>query len=98
MTKNHVVLVGAVLGLIVPMIVLTILWFGLGFGITVGSINLTNLLWPSSTMLIRGWHSTVPGVRITASSIAINCLLYVAIALVLRACINFITKLKVIRE
>ena len=87
MTRNQAILTGAAIGLILPAIVLILLWFGLGFGIAVGHINLTNLLWPSSSMLIRGWRSTVPGIMITVSSIVINCLLYATIALLVRACI-----------
>jgi hypothetical protein len=48
------------------------------------------VLWPSSVMLTSGWCSTVPGILITISSIAINCLLYVCVALLLRACVRLI--------
>lgn len=98
MTRNQAVFAGAAVGLIVSAIVLILLWLGLGFGIAVGNINITNLLWPSSIMLIRGWRSTVPGVMITMSSVAINCILYAAIAFLLRAFIRLVTKPKVSRE
>jgi hypothetical protein len=91
LTTKQIVIIFGVLGLIAPAITLLLLWFGLGGGFGVGNINLTNLLWPSNVMLILGWHSTVPGIMITLSSVAINCLLYIAIALVGRTCIRLMT-------
>jgi hypothetical protein len=85
-----VVIIFGILGLIAPAIVLTLLWFGLAGGFGIGKFNLTNLLWPSNVMLIRGWCSTVPGVMITVSSVAINCLLYTGIALLVRGCIRLV--------
>ena len=68
--------------------VLTFLWlYGiLEWRVTAGSsINLTRLLWPSSMMLTVTWRCTVPGIMTTLSSIAINCLLYMGTALLLRS-------------
>jgi hypothetical protein len=42
-------------------------------------------------MLTTGWHSTIPGVTITVSSVALNCLLYMAIADLLWVVIRAIT-------
>lgn len=94
LTTRQVVITFGILALIAPVITLTLLWFGLAGGFGVGNINLTNLLWPSNVMLILGWRSTGPGIMITLSSIAINCLLYIAIALLLRACIRIIIKIR----
>jgi hypothetical protein len=57
-TRNHAALAGAGIGLIVPSVVLTLLWTGLGFGIMVGSVNLGHVLLPSSRMLLVGWRTT----------------------------------------
>jgi hypothetical protein len=46
--------------------------------------------WPSSVMLTLDWCCTVLGILITASSVAINCLIYIAIGLLLRAGIRAI--------
>jgi hypothetical protein len=48
------------------------------------------VLWPSSAMLTLGWCCTVPGIMTTISSVAINCLLYMAIALLLRTCVRWL--------
>lgn len=85
MVMKKTIIVGGLIGLIVPIITIVILWFGLGFGISIDGINITNLLWPSSIMLIRGWRSTLPGVMITLSSIVINCLLYAGVLLLMRS-------------
>jgi hypothetical protein len=90
LTTKQVVIIFGILGLIAPAMVLTLLWFGLAGGFGIGKFNLTNLLWPSNVMLIRGWCSTVPGIMITVSSVAINCLLYTGIALLVRGCIRLV--------
>jgi hypothetical protein len=95
LTKKQVLIIFGILGLIAPAIGLTLLWFGMAWGFGVGNTNLMNLLWPSNVMVIRGWRSTVPGIMITVSSVAINCLMYAGIALVVRACIRLIAKRKV---
>jgi hypothetical protein len=79
-----VFLLGAALGLIAPLVVLTLLWFGLGFGVKVGNVNLADLLWPSNVMLLVGWHTTIPGVFTTVLSVLINCFLYSTVAVLLR--------------
>ena len=80
MTTRHVLLAGGIVGLIVSGVVLALLWFGVAGVLGVGRIDLMYVLWPSSIMLVMGWHSTIRGVMITISSVAINCLLYMAIA------------------
>ena len=97
MTTRQTALLGSGLGFIVSGTVLTFLWlYGiLEWRITEGSsIDLTRALWPSSVMLTVSWRCTVPGIMITASSVAINCLLYMGIALLLRSVLIWLGKNK----
>lgn len=85
MTSRKTLALGGALGLVPPVIVLALLWrYGL-FEIMLGSIDLRTVLWPSSVMLTTGWCCTVPGVLITISSLGINCVLYMVVALLVRA-------------
>jgi hypothetical protein len=84
MTTRHVLIVGGVVGLLVSSAVLALLWFGVSGVLVIGKTDLMYVFWPSSVMLIKGWRSTIPGVMITASSVAINCLLYMALAYALQ--------------
>jgi hypothetical protein len=84
MTTRHVLIVGGVVGLLVSSAVLALLWFGVSGVLVIGKTDLMYVFWPSSVMLIKGWRSTIPGMMITASSVAINCLLYMALAYVLQ--------------
>jgi hypothetical protein len=61
-----------------------------------GQNDLMYLIWPSSIMLVRGWRSTFPGIIITVSSVVINCITYIAIAVLLRAFIRLITKTRIL--
>lgn len=92
MTTRRVVLIGAVLGFIVPVIALTFLRFGLPSDFMAGNVNLTHVLWPSYGMLTVGWRSTVHGIVTTITAVAINCLIYGVIALLLRTGILAVTK------
>lgn len=83
LTRTRVAVFGAVLGLVAPAIVLTFLWFGLGFDFLMGNINLTKLLWPMSRMILVDWDNTSLGIVTTFVAIAINCLLYAGIFLLL---------------
>jgi hypothetical protein len=75
-----VLLIGVLTGLATSGAVLTLLWFGVS-GVLYGrGIDLMLLFWPSSVMLVMSWRSTIPGVMITISSVAINCLLYMSVA------------------
>jgi hypothetical protein len=82
-TARRLALVGAALGLLVSVTILSFLW---RYGILewrIGgskSLDLTLLLWPSSVMLVDGWRRTVPGILITLPSVVINCLIYAVIA------------------
>ena len=88
------VLISAMLGLIVPVIALTLLSFGLPSDFMAGNLNLTRVLWPPYVMLVVGWHSTLRGIVITISAILINCLIYITIALLFSASIREIRKVK----
>ena len=88
MTTRQIAYAAGSLGLIVSGMVLALYWFGVGGILRVGTTDLTYILWPASVMLTVGWNRTIPGVMITISSVAINCLMYIAIALLLRALIQ----------
>ena len=84
MTKRQAVLGGGLVGLVVPVIVLTLHYFyGVGYTTRI-------ILFPFSVMLTAGWCCTVPGLLITVAAIACNCLTYIGIALLLRVCINLV--------
>ena len=80
MTTRQVLIAGGVVGLGVSSVVLALLWFGVAGILVISNINLRHMFWPSSVMLVVGWRSTIPGMMITASAVAINCLLYMALA------------------
>ena len=93
MTVRQTAAVGGAVALIVSGTVLFLLRrFGVWRLMRVGSTDLRIVLWPSSVMLTSGWCSTIPGIMTTISSVAINCLLYIVIALLLRACVRLIVK------
>lgn len=85
MSVRRTAFVGSVVGLVVSVMILVILW---NFGI---SSRVRLVLWPSSVMLRVDWCCTVPGILTTIFSIAINCLIYAAIALLLGAGIRAVT-------
>jgi hypothetical protein len=85
MTLRKTLALGGGLGLVPPVIVLALLWRYGVFEIMLGSIDLRAVLWPSSVMLTTRWCCTVPGVLITISSVGINCVIYMVVALLLRA-------------
>lgn len=87
MTRTKTSIVGAAIELVAPVFVLTLLAFGLGFGVAVGDVNLTGILWPTSVMLLVGWNRTITGMATTLFSILINCVLYASVALLLRVMI-----------
>jgi hypothetical protein len=80
MTTRQVLIVGGIVGLIMSSAVVALIWFGVAGVLNVGHTDLMYVLWPSSVMLVVGWRSTIPGVVITAMSVAINCLLYMTLA------------------
>jgi hypothetical protein len=80
MASRLVLGVGALVGLGVSIAVLTLLWFGVAGVLNVGRTDLMYVFWPSPLMLTTGWRSTAPGIATTVVSVAINCLLYTAVA------------------
>ena len=82
MSVRKTVLVGSVVGLVMSGMILVVDW-------NVGmSTRVRHVLWPSSAILSADWCCTVHEALITISPIAINCLVYVALALLLRAGID----------
>lgn len=79
MTTKSVLLTGVAVGLCMSIAVLTLLWFGVAGVLNVGRTNLMYVVWPSSLMLTVGWRSTFPGIVTTMVSVALNCLLYMAV-------------------
>jgi hypothetical protein len=75
---------GAAIGLVVSGGILALLWLGVSGVLDVGRIDLMYVIWPSSLMLIGGWHTTPFGILVTICSIVTNCLLYAGVALILR--------------
>jgi hypothetical protein len=84
MTVRQTVVSGGVVGLAVSLVVLALLWSYGVWEIMLGNIDLRAVLWPSSVMVPVTWSRTVPGILTTISSVAINCLIYITIALLLR--------------
>jgi hypothetical protein len=80
MTTQRVLLIGVVVGLCVSIAVLALLWFGVAGVLVVGHTDLMYVFWPSSLMLTTGWRTTLPGIGTTVVSVAVNCLLYMAVA------------------
>jgi hypothetical protein len=88
---------GAAIGLVVSGGVLVLLWLGLSGVLEVGRTDLMYVLWPSSLVLVGGWHTTPLGILITICSVVTNCLLYAGVALMLRWGIDLIAKLSSVR-
>lgn len=92
MTTRQVAIIGGVVGLTASAMEVALFRFGVLGVLRADGIDFVHILWPSSVMLINGWCSTVQGLLITVSSIAINCLLYALVALGLRACLRLVIK------
>jgi hypothetical protein len=79
------VIIAGTAALMVAATVLALLWrFGIWRIVAVSNTDLRAVLWPSSVMITVGWCSTAAGIMTTISSIGMNCLLYIGIALLLR--------------
>lgn len=76
--------IGAAIGLVVSAGVLALLWFGVSGVLRIGRTDLMYVLWPSSLILVGGWHTTPLGMTITICSVATNCLMYAGIGVLLR--------------
>jgi hypothetical protein len=90
LTVRRTIYAGTGLGLFVAVVVLTLLWFGVAGVLMLGGIDLMYVVWPSSLMLTVGWRTTVAGIMTTAASVALNCLMYIAVLLLLRAVMRWI--------
>lgn len=80
MTTRQVLLIGAIVGLSVSIAILSLVWYGVAGVLNVGRTDLMYVFWPSSLMLTVGWRTTLPGISTTVVSVALNCLLYLAVA------------------
>jgi hypothetical protein len=87
-STRQVLIVGGIVGLLVSSAVLALFWFGVAGVLVIGKTDLMYVFWPASVMLVVGWHSTIHGMMITAFAVAINCLLYMAVAYFLRAMVR----------
>ena len=90
MTTGQVLIVGGIVGLLVSSAVLALLWSGVAGVLVVGKTDLMYVFWPASVMLTVGWCRTIPGLMITGSAVAINCLLYMAVSYSLRVVVRLI--------
>lgn len=92
MTKRQVATIGGIVGLTVSSLVLVLLWAGVLGALRLRGVDLAHVLWPSSVMLTLGWCCTVAGILTTVSSIAINCLLYAMVALLVRSFVKLMAR------
>jgi hypothetical protein len=92
MSTKQTVTIASAVALIVCGTFLDLLWsYGIWEIMLFGKTDVRVILWPSSSMITVGWRSNPAGITMTISSIAINCILYVAVALLLRRCFQWIT-------
>lgn len=89
--------IGAAVGLVVSGGVLVLLWFGVSGALRVGHTDLMYILWPSSFVLVGGWHTTAVGMLITVCAVVLNCLMYAGVALLVRRGIGLIAKVSSMR-
>lgn len=92
MSLKLTAVLGAAIGLLVSGGILVLLWCGVSGILQGGRTDLMYVLWPSSLVLVGGWHTTIVGILITICAILINCLLYAGAALVLRCGFVLIAK------
>jgi hypothetical protein len=83
LTTRRVAIVGGGVGLLVSGVVLVLLWFGVAGVLRIGRTDLMYLLWPSSLMLTITWDRTLFGITLTVVSVALNVLMYGAIAILI---------------
>jgi hypothetical protein len=93
MTTKSTILLGGMVGLFVCVGVLVLLWLGILGALQIGHTNLTYILWPSSLILVGGWHTTSLGIFTTVFAVIMNCLLYAGVALLLRWGLRSIAKI-----
>jgi hypothetical protein len=83
LTTRRVAIVGSGVGLLVSGVVLVLLWWGVAGVLRIGHTDLMYVLWPSSSMLTITWDRTPFGITLTVISVALNVLMYGAIATLL---------------
>jgi hypothetical protein len=82
--NKRAAIVGAIVGFLVCSAILILLYFyGVWYLCPIGRTDLRAILWPSSIMLTVGWRTTMRGVLITLSAVAINCAVYAGVFLFL---------------
>jgi hypothetical protein len=92
MSTKQIAIIASAVAFTVCGTVLGLLWeYGIWEIMLLGRTDVRVILWPSSIMITVGWCSTTAGIITTISSIAINCLLYVGIALLPRRCFRWIS-------
>ena len=92
MNRLHIVISGALLGLIMPTVTLAFLWSGLGYRISICDFDATDYLWPTNGMLLIGWRTTPMGIITTVAAVLINCVLYATVGLLLHTLILLLTR------
>jgi hypothetical protein len=91
MSTRQTAIIASAVALIVCGTFLDLLWsYGIWEIMLFGKTDVRVILWPSSIMMTVGWRSTTAGITMTISSIAINCILYIGITLLLRRCFQWI--------
>jgi hypothetical protein len=75
--------IGALAGLVVSGCILALLWFGVAGVLITDHLDLMYVLWPSSVVLVGGWHATTLGILITSCAVAANCLMYSGMSVLL---------------
>jgi hypothetical protein len=92
MSTKQIAIIASTVAFTVCGTVLGLLWqYGIWEIMVLGKTDVRVILWPSSIMITVGWCSTPAGIMTTISSIVINCLLYVGIAVLLRQCFRWIS-------
>jgi hypothetical protein len=95
MGTKQTAIIGSAIALSVCGTVLGLLWrYGIWEIMVLGKTDLRVIVWPSSMMITVGWCSTVTGIMTTVASIAINCILYAGVALLLRRCFQWMRQLR----
>jgi hypothetical protein len=84
MTVKQTILAGGVVGLLASGAVLDLLWFHVSGVLGFGNFGYRYILFPFWPFMVVGWRSTALGITITVLCIAMNCVVYAAIALLLR--------------
>ena len=87
MPRRLTAIIGFTIGLIVACVVLILIYFGVSGILIVGQTDFMYIVWPSALMLLVRWRTSVLGVMTTLLAVSINCLLYMLLALILRALI-----------